>query len=55
VRVGDSIYNGNPKLANGLSPHLRHVAHIQKMLWNHETSVHAERIARSLGKSRSHD
>lgn len=49
VRIGDSIYNGNVKLANGLGPHLRHVAHIQKMFWNHATSMHAEHIARTLG------
>ncbi|MFN0252313.1 MAG: hypothetical protein ACKV2T_35890 [Kofleriaceae bacterium] len=52
VRIGDSIYNGNVKLANGLGPHLRHVAHVQQHLWQHATSRHAERIARSIALPR---
>jgi Tryptophan halogenase len=32
VRVGDSIYNGNVKLGNGLTPHMQHVKHIQSTL-----------------------
>ncbi|NOU01952.1 MAG: hypothetical protein HOO95_10335 [Gallionella sp.] len=32
VRVGDSIYNGNVKLGNGLTPHIQHVKHIQATL-----------------------
>lgn len=52
VRVGDSIYNGNVKIANGMSPHLRHVAHVQKVLWDHATSAHADTIARSMGRTR---
>jgi Flp pilus assembly protein TadD len=32
MRVGDSIYNGNAKLGNGLGLHLSHVRHIQTVL-----------------------
>lgn len=32
VRVGDSIYNGNIKLGNGLTPHMLHVKRIQTAL-----------------------
>jgi hypothetical protein len=52
VRVGDSIYNGNVKLANALGPHLRHVAHIQQMMWAHASSKRAELIARTMGLAR---
>ena len=30
IPVGDSIYNGNVKLGNGISPHLSHIKYIQE-------------------------
>ncbi|MGE0398776.1 MAG: hypothetical protein AB7T06_18860 [Kofleriaceae bacterium] len=53
VRVGDSIYNGNVKLANGLGPHLQHVAHIQHTMWTHATAAHSELVARAMGRPRT--
>lgn len=52
VRVGDSIYNGNVKLANGLGPHFRHLAHIQEMLWAQAIAERATLIASTMGLSR---
>jgi hypothetical protein len=49
VRVGDSVYNGNPKTANGLGPHLAHVRHIQRAVWDVAVRRHHRAIMRSLG------
>ena len=32
IRVGDSIFNGNPKTGNGLSRHLRHLGFVRDCL-----------------------
>lgn len=48
LRIGDSVYNGNVKIANGLSSHLQHVRHIQETLWRSMATLSAERAGRSM-------